>query len=223
MKIDKDVLKNWSACSDGFNWFVAKFPQGAEYAEVQKALRDEKRYDDSSWLTNKGFASLLEKPELIASLVNAEVKQVLEETENSPNRASGYGSTAASSGNYSTAASSGNCSTAASSGNYSTAASSGNYSKAASSGNYSKAASSGNYSTAASSGYGSTATAKGTQTVAMVAGENGTARAGASGAFALAWRDGDQMRIAVGVVGEAGIKPNTPYRVSRTGELEELQ
>ena len=178
MKIDKDVLKNWSACSDGFNWFVAKFPQGAEYAEVQKALRDEKRYDDSSWLTNKGFASLLEKPELIASLVNAEVKQVLEETENSPNRASGYGSTAASSGNYSTAA---------------------------------------------SSGYGSTATAKGTQTVAMVAGENGTARAGASGAFALAWRDGDQMRIAVGVVGEAGIKPNTPYRVSRTGELEELQ
>jgi hypothetical protein len=128
---------------------------------------------------------------------------------------SGYYSKAASSGNYSTAASSGDSSTAASSGNYSTAASSGYSSKAASSGNSSTAASSGNSSTAASSGDSSTAEAKGEKTIAMVAGCNGRARAGIKGAFALAWYDeaNEQMRIAVGVVGEDGIEADTWYRV----------
>ncbi|MEC5161697.1 hypothetical protein [Janthinobacterium sp. CG_S6] len=133
---------------------------------------------------------------------------------------SGYSSTAASSGDSSTAASSGDSSTAASSGNYSKAASSGNYSTAASSGDSSTAASSGNYSTAASSGDSSTAEAKGEKTIAMVAGCNGRARAGEKGAFALAWLDGEQMRIAVGVVGENDIKADIWYRVD-AGHLVE--
>ena len=101
----------------------------------------------------------------------------------------------------------------ASSGDGSTAASSGHGSKAASSGDYSKAASSGNYSTAASSG---------TSTVAMVAGLNGMAKVGENGAFALAFKDGEQMRIAVGIVGEEGIKANTFYKVSN-GVLVEAE
>ena len=100
-----------------------------------------------------------------------------------------------------------------SSGNCSTAASSGNSSKAASSGDSSTAASSGYSSTAASSGYSSTASADGKQTVAMVAGCYGQAKAGINGAFALAYKDGEQMRIAVGIVGEDGILADTWYRV----------
>ena len=108
----------------------------------------------------------------------------------------------------------------ASSGNYSKAASSGNYSTAASSGYSSKAASSGNSSTAASSGYSSKAEATGKETIAVVAGLNGSARAGDNGAFALPWRDGDQIRIAVGIVGE-NAKPNVWYRCDDAGKLLE--
>jgi hypothetical protein len=102
--------------------------------------------------------------------------------------------------------------------NSSKAASSGNSSKAASSGNSSKAASSGNYSTAASSGDSSKASASGELTIAMVAGLGGMARAGLRGAFALPWKDGDRVRIAVGIVGEDGIEPDTWYAV-KSGQL----
>ena len=229
-QITKDLLKPWSPCSSGYKWFLEKFPQGGGYAEVNSALRAEKRYDDSSWLTNHVFASLLEHPKQIAGLVDSEVKQTIDETKGSPESSSGYSSMAASSGYYSKAASSGNYSMAASSGDYSMAASSGDSSKAASSGYSSTAASSGNYSTAASSGDSSKAAssgdsskaeAKGAMTVAMVAGINGRARAGNQGAFALAWKDGEQMRIAVGIVGDGGIKADTWYRISDTGQLVE--
>jgi hypothetical protein len=118
------------------------------------------------------------------SKLQIELKKLILDGKVSKEIASGYSSKAASSGDSSTAASSGNYSTAASSGYSSTAASSGVYSKAASSGD------------------SSTAEAKGKQTVAMVAGLNGRARAGINGAFALPWLDGDQVRIAVGIVGE---------------------
>jgi len=36
----------------------------------------------------------------------------------------------------------------------------------------------------------------------MVAGLEGKARAGINGAFALPWLDGEQVRIAVGIIGE---------------------
>jgi hypothetical protein len=114
----------------------------------------------------------------------------------------------------STAASSGYRSTAASSGNFSTAASSGNYSTAASSGNDSKAASSGDYSTAASSG---------NRTIAVVAGLHGRAKAGIQGAFALPWLDGEQIRIAVGIIGEGGIQADTWYCVGEAGKLIETK
>jgi len=108
-----------------------------------------------------------------------------------------------------------------SSGHSSTAASSGHNSKAASSGDYSKAASSGNNSKAASSGYRSTACATGISSIAMVAGIGGAAKAGKGGAFALPWLDGDQVRIAVGVVGE-NVKADVLYRIS-DGNLVEAE
>ncbi len=57
----------------------------------------------------------------------------------------------------------------------------------------------------------------------MVAGLNGRAKAGLRGAFALPWLDGDQVRIAVGIIGDAGIKPDTWYRVGDQGQLIEVK
>ena len=54
----------------------------------------------------------------------------------------------------------------------------------------------------ATAGYGGTATA----------GYYGTATAGDRGAICIKWRDGSRYRIAVGYIGEDGLKPNTPYR-----------
>jgi hypothetical protein len=232
MRIDKDLLKSWNACTDGYSWFIKKFPQGGDVHEVGAALREDKRYEDAKWLTSNVFNSFIKAPQEIESYVVGDVAAALKSVEGSPDSATGNSSTAASSGDYSKAASSGNYSTAASSGYYSTAASSGDYSKAASSGDYSKAASSGNsstaassgdYSKAASSGNSSKAEAKGKKTIAMVAGVLGQARAGEKGAFAMAWYDeaNEQMQIAVGVVGTDGVKADTWYRVT-DGKLEEV-
>ena len=79
--------------------------------------------------------------------------------------------------------------------------------------------------TAASSGNSSTATAKGKGTIAMVAGIAGKASAGANGCFALAWYDSKakRNRIAIGYVGEDGIKADTLYAVNSNGELTEVR
>ena len=203
-----------SLCNAGFHACEAPldvlgyYPPTALFAEVELGgVSDEKSAD-----TKRVGKSIAVKAGLnIAGLVSAQIEWVSKQTD--ANIISGDSSKAASSGNYSTAASSGDSSTAASSGNYSKAASSGNYSTAASSGDSSKAASSGNYSTAASSGDYSKAEASGKQTVAMVAGLGGRARAGINGAFALAYKDGVQIRIAVGIVGEDGILADTWYQV----------
>ena len=229
-----------SLCNSGFHAcespldVLGYYPPTAMFAEVDlDGVSDQKESD-----TKRVGKSITIKAALsIAGLVSAQVEWVSKQADaniasgdfskaassgdSSTAASSGDLSTAASSGNYSKAASSGDSSTAASSGDYSTAASSGDYSKAASSGNFSTAASSGNYSKAASSGNSSTAEANGKQTIAMVAGINGKARAGERGAFALPWMDGEQVRIAVGVVGENGIKPDVWYYCDKTGSLKE--
>ena len=185
-----------SLCNAGFHACEAPldvlgyYPPTALFAEVEMdGVSDEKSSD-----TKRVGKSITVKAGLnIAGLVSAQIKWVSKQAD--ANIASGNYSKAASSGDYSKAASSGNSSTAASSGDSSTAASSGNYSTAASSGDYSKAE------------------ASGKQTVAMVAGCYGQAKAGINGAFALAYKDGEQMRIAVGIVGEDGILADTWYRV----------
>jgi len=173
-------------CESGFHACEAPldvlnyYPPTALFAEVElDGVSEETHKQD----TKRVSKSLTVKAAIdIAGLVKAQVEWCSKKSD-----------AAFSKGNYSTAASSGYYSKAASSGDYSTAASSGNYSKAASSGDYSKAASSGYYSTAESNGK---------QTIAMVAGLEGKARAGINGAFALPWLDGEQVRIAVGIIGE---------------------
>jgi len=72
----------------------------------------------------------------------------------------------------------------------------------------------------ATAGDGGTATAGdyGTAT----AGDYGTATAGNGGTICIKWFDGARYRLAVGYVGEDGIKPNVSYRV-KSGKLVEVR
>ena len=181
MQITKELLKEWSACRDGYGWFVSKFPQGAAYTEVSAALRADKRYADDTWLASNAFRFLFNAPELIENFVKADVDALIAAVQPSID---------------------------------STLAASGNDSALAASGNDSRLAASGN---------DSTLEAKGNCSVAMAAGLGSIAAAGEKGAFAIAWKDSsEQMRIAVGIVGENGIKASVLYRVGETGELEEV-
>ena len=58
LTITKDRVKAWRACGSGYRWFLEKFPQGGEFAQVYKALQADKRYDDSTWLADRVFAEL---------------------------------------------------------------------------------------------------------------------------------------------------------------------
>jgi len=53
----------------------------------------------------------------------------------------------------------------------------------------------------------------------MVAGIDGRARAGVNGAFALPWLDGEQVRIAVGIIGE-NVKADVWYYVKDGALIE---
>ena len=197
MNITKDLLRSWSACADGYAYFLEHWSDGSTYAAVQAKLREDRKTDWSVWLTAHVWEAAIADPSSsIAALAQAEVDEAITTTKDSPNSASGYFSKAASSGNYSKAASSGD------------------RSKAASSGNYSTAASSGYGSMAASSGVGSKAAVQGANTIAMVAGLGGQAKAGPNGCIALCWYDGKRNRIVAGYVGEEGIEADTLYRVA---------
>jgi hypothetical protein len=198
-----------SLCNSGFHACEAPldvwnyYPIDAPLAEVELSGATDEKCDD----TKRVARSITIKAALtIPMLISAQIEWTFSKAKEAYKAVSDY-------------------STAASSGNSSKAASSGDYSKAASSGYSSKAASSGNSSKAASSGDFSKAEAKGENTIAMVAGCNGRARAGLKGAFALAWYDeaNKQMRIAVGIVGENGIKPDVFYRCDESGKLIEVQ
>ena len=82
-----------------------------------------------------------------------------------------------------------------------------------------RTASAGDHGTA-SAGYRGTANAGDEGTAS--AGDGGTASAGDEGTLVIKYWDGDRYRLAVGYVGEDGIKPNTPYRVEN-GRLVEVK
>ena len=58
LQITKDRVKSWAACSDGYRWFIGKFPEGAEFVPVYRALTTDKRGDDADWLVGKLFDEL---------------------------------------------------------------------------------------------------------------------------------------------------------------------
>ncbi|HBC5656054.1 TPA: hypothetical protein KEV18_004605 [Citrobacter koseri] len=80
MQITKERVKNWHACTDGFRWFLDKFPQGGAYADVHGALVADKRFDDARWLVDKMYSTFLDNPEFIKTETAATDKMVGELT-----------------------------------------------------------------------------------------------------------------------------------------------
>lgn len=62
LTITSAVLRSWSACADGYGWFMRRFPQGGEYAAVQAALRSDSRFADERWLTDRAFEHAMDYP-----------------------------------------------------------------------------------------------------------------------------------------------------------------
>ena len=58
LEITKERLREWSACTSGYGWFLEKFPQGGMFGEVYNALRDDRRYQDGDWLVERVFSQL---------------------------------------------------------------------------------------------------------------------------------------------------------------------
>ena len=106
MKITKEWLKPHSPCSDGYGWFLKKFPQGAEFDEVYAALREEKRYSDSDWLVDKAFKSLTtsEITQEIVKISGADTAKIEAQVQAD---GANPGANAATTGNYANAATTG--------------------------------------------------------------------------------------------------------------------
>ncbi|ENZ5373715.1 hypothetical protein ACGLWP_004180 [Salmonella enterica subsp. enterica serovar Enteritidis] len=201
MQITKEQVKSWHACTDGFRWFLDKFPQGGAYADVHGALIADKRFDDARWLVDKMYRTHLDKAEFIQAETAATDKMVGEltsmeqpsdqvaEGENSSGYnarigSSGYNARIGSSGNYAQIGSSGNYAQIGSSGNYARIGSSGYNARIGSSGDDAQIGSSGNYAQIGSSGYN-----------AQIGSSGNYARIGSSGNYAQIGSSGYNAQI----------------------------
>jgi hypothetical protein len=155
--------------------------------------------------------------------------------------ASGYSGAATASGNYGAATASGDSGAATASGysgaatasgNYGAATASGNYGAATASGysgaatasgNYGAATASGNYGAATASGYSGAATASGNSGAATASGDSGKARGQDGCALFLVFRDSARkiVHAKAAIVGRDGIKADTYYKLSASGEFVE--
>ena len=216
--ITKDLLRKWRACSDGYAWFARRFPGGATYVEVQRALRADGRCADAQWLAENVSARLFRHPQFASEWAEdlaLATSELIEQTDPAAIVQSSSAPCAqiGSSGYRAQIGSSGNCAQIGSSGNYARIASSGNDAQIGSSGDYARIGSSGNDARINAEGSGS---------VVVCAGYRAVARAGSNGAIALTWLDGIRHRIAVGYVGE-GLKADTWYGLDETGQFVEVE
>ncbi|MDL4350526.1 hypothetical protein QJ470_06735, partial [Salmonella enterica] len=150
MQITKEQVKAWHACTDGFRWFLDKFPQGGAYADVHGALIADKRFDDARWLVDKMYRTHLDKAEFIQAETAATDKMIGELTSMEHPSAQVEGEN--SSGDYARIGSSGYNARIGSSGYNARIGSSGDYAQIGSSGDYARIGSSGDYARIGSSG-----------------------------------------------------------------------
>ncbi|EIJ2215457.1 hypothetical protein LIA64_002647 [Salmonella enterica] len=221
MHIDKSQVKAWHACSEGFRWFLDKFPQGGAYADVHGALIADKRYDDARWLVEQMYRTFLDSAEFIQAETAVTDKMVGELTSmNHPSdqvegeNSSGYNARIGSSGNDAQIGSSGDDARIGSSGYNARIGSSGNDAQIGSSGNDAQIGSSGDDARITATGNGSVVACAGS-VERIVLGENGCA--------SVPWHDGKRIRIAVAYVGENGIEANIPYYVNDEGQFVRVE
>ncbi|EDO1531434.1 hypothetical protein CDL97_15285 [Salmonella enterica] len=208
MQITKEQVKSWHACTDGFRWFLDKFPQGGAYADVHGALIADKRFDDARWLVDKMYRTHLDKAEFIQAETAATDKMVGELT---------------SSGDDARIGSSGDDAQIGSSGYNAQIGSSGYNAQIGSSGYNAQIGSSGDDARIGSSGYNARITASGKNSVVACAGSIERIVLGENGCTSVPWHDGKRIRIAVAYVGENGIEANTPYYVNDEGQFVKVE
>ncbi|EEC3818011.1 hypothetical protein G4E16_001394 [Salmonella enterica] len=253
MQITKEQVKSWHACTDGFRWFLDKFPQGGAYADVHGALIADKRFDDARWLVDKMYRTHLDKAEFIQAETAATDKMVGELTSSGDDArigssgddarigSSGYNAQIGSSGDDARIGSSGDDAQIGSSGynaqigssgynaqigssGYNAQiGSSGDDARIGSSGYNARIGSSGYNAQIGSSGYNARITASGKNSVVACAGSIERIVLGENGCTSVPWHDGKRIRIAVAYVGENGIEANTPYYVNDEGQFVKVE
>ena len=134
LQITKYRVKAWSACTDGYRWFLEKFPQGGEFAEVYSALQLDKKYEDSSWLADKVFSELdapakVQQTILISGADKSKIAKLV--ADGAEGTTTGYRANAATTGEGANAATTGNWANAATTGNWVNAATTGEHAVAA--------------------------------------------------------------------------------------------
>ena len=210
LQITKYRVKAWSACTDGYRWFLEKFPQGGEFAEVYSALQLDKKYEDSSWLADKVFSELdapakVQQTILISGADKSKIEKLV--ADGAEGTTTGYRANAATTGEGANAATTGN------------------WANAATTGNWANAATTGHMANAATTGEGANAATTGEHAVAAAFGIEAKAKASAGGAIVLVHRNnrGDLLQIRASKVGENGIKPDVFYTLSAAGEFVEVE
>ncbi|EKD6993924.1 hypothetical protein OSN22_001678 [Salmonella enterica] len=226
MQITKEQVKSWHACTDGFRWFLDKFPQGGAYADVHGALIADKRFDDARWLVDKMYRTHLDKAEFIQAETAATDKMVGELTSSGDDArigSSGDDARIGSSGYNAQIGSSGDDARIGSSGDDAQIGSSGYNAQIGSSGYNAQIGSSGDDARIGSSGYNARITASGKNSVVACAGSIERIVLGENGCTSVPWHDGKRIRIAVAYVGENGIEANTPYYVNDEGQFVKVE
>ncbi|EAP2381843.1 hypothetical protein D7U25_25205, partial [Salmonella enterica] len=125
--ITKEQLKKWHACTEGYRWFLDKFPQGGTYTDVHDALIADEHYDDARWLVDRMFNTYLDNPEFIRTETDMTDRMIRELTR--PEHTSGQAEGENNSGNYARIGSSGNYARIGSSSHNARIGSSGNYAR----------------------------------------------------------------------------------------------
>ena len=209
LQITKDRVKSWAACSNGYRWFLGKFPEGAEFVPVYRALIADKRSGDADWLVGKLFDELdtTTRVKQTAIIAGADAVAIAAQV--------AAGAEAATTGHWANAATTGDGANAATTGYWANAATTGYRANAATTGNWANAATTGNWANAATTGKHS---------VAAALGIDAKAKASAGGAIVLTHRndDGDLICIRAAMVGQDGIKPDVWYVLNEGGQLEEV-
>ena len=125
LQITKDRVKSWAACSDGYRWFLGKFPEGAEFVPVYRALIADKRGDDADWLVGKLFDELdtTTRVKQTAIIAGADAAAIAAQV--------AAGAEAATTGDWANAATTGYRANAATTGNWANAATTGKHAVAA--------------------------------------------------------------------------------------------
>ena len=133
LAITKDRVKAWSACADGYRWFLDKFPQGGEFAAVYRSLIEDRRGDDADWLVGKLFDEFDTQTRVkqMAVIAGADARAIAELAES--------GAEAATTGDWANAATTGYRANAATTGDWANAATTGKGAIAAALGSETKA------------------------------------------------------------------------------------